>query len=69
MTFNEANTVEAHRRDLLASAASARTAQFSIGLARMSGRIGGIRWNYVASDGRMPHFSKRSLPAHLGMCG
>jgi type I restriction enzyme R subunit len=33
MTFTESNTVEAHLRDLLASAASARPVQLSIGLA------------------------------------
>ena len=34
MTFTEANTVEAHLRDLLAGAASARPAHISTGLAR-----------------------------------
>jgi type I restriction enzyme R subunit len=34
MTFTEANTVEAHLRDLLAGVASARPAQPIIGLAR-----------------------------------
>lgn len=48
MTFNESNTVEAHLRDLLAGAASARPAQLSIGLARTSGRIAGLGWHYVA---------------------
>ena len=47
MTFNESNTVEAHLRDLLAGAASARPAQLSIGLARTSGRIAGLGWHYA----------------------
>ena len=48
MIFNESNTVEAHLRDLLAGAASARPAQLSIGLARTGGRIAGLGWHYVA---------------------
>lgn len=48
MTFNESNTVEAHLRDLLAGAASARPAQPAIGLARTGGRIAGLGWHYVA---------------------
>ncbi|MCB2046330.1 MAG: hypothetical protein KDE61_09635, partial [Novosphingobium sp.] len=48
MTFTESNTVEAHLRDLLAGAASARPAQLSIGLARTGGRIAGLGWHYVA---------------------
>ena len=48
MTFTEANTVEAHLRDLLAGAVSARPAQLSIGLARTSGRIAGLGWHYLA---------------------
>ena len=46
--FNESNTVEAHLRDLLAGAASARPAQLSIGLARTGGKIAGLGWHYVA---------------------
>lgn len=49
MTFTESNTVEAHLRDLLAGAASARPAQLSIGLARTGGRIAGLGWHYVAT--------------------
>ena len=48
MTFTEANTVEAHLRDLLAGAASARPAQLSIGLARTGGKIAGLGWHYIA---------------------
>lgn len=48
MTFTESNTVEAHLRDLLAGAASARTAQLSLGLARTGGKIAGLGWHYVA---------------------
>lgn len=48
MTFNEANTVEAHLRDLLAGAASARPAQLSTGLTRSDGKIAGLGWHYVA---------------------
>ncbi|MDK8871743.1 HsdR family type I site-specific deoxyribonuclease [Paracoccus sp. SSJ] len=47
--FTEANTVEAHLRDLLAGAASARPAQLSIGLARTGGKIAGLGWHYVAA--------------------
>jgi len=47
MTFTEANTVEAHLRDLLAGAASARPAQLSIGFARTGGKIAGLGWHYV----------------------
>ncbi len=48
MTFTEANTVEAHLRDLLAGAASARPAQLSNGFARTGGKIAGLGWRYVA---------------------
>lgn len=48
MKFNESNTVEAHLRDLLGGAASARPAQLSIGFARTGGRIAGLGWHYVA---------------------
>lgn len=48
MTFTEANTVEAHLRDLLAGAASDRSANLAPGLARSGGRIAGLGWNYVA---------------------
>ena len=48
MTFTESNTVEAHLRDLLAGAASARPAQLSIGLARAGSKIAGLGWHYVA---------------------
>ncbi|HEV2081800.1 MAG TPA: HsdR family type I site-specific deoxyribonuclease [Brevundimonas sp.] len=48
MTFTEANTVEAHLRDLLAGTASARPVQLSIGLARTGGKIAGLGWHYVA---------------------
>ncbi|TIN24029.1 hypothetical protein [Mesorhizobium sp.] len=49
MTFTESNAVEAHLRDILAGAASARPAQFSPRLARMGGnRIAGLGWHYVA---------------------
>ena len=48
MKFTEANTVEAHLRDLLAGAASARPAQLALGLARAGGRIAGLGWHYVA---------------------
>jgi len=48
MSFTESNTVEAHLRDLLAGAASARPAQPSTGLARAGGKIAGLGWHYVA---------------------
>lgn len=48
MRFNESNTVEAHLRDLLAGAASARPAQLSTGLACTGGKIAGLGWHYVA---------------------
>lgn len=49
MTFTESNTIEAHLRDLLAGAASARPAQLSIGLARTGGRnVAGLGWHFVA---------------------
>lgn len=48
MSFTEANTVEAHLRDLLAGAASVRPALLSIGLARTGGKIAGLGWHYVA---------------------
>lgn len=50
MPFNEVNTVEAHLRDLLAGAASARPAQLAPRLARASGKIAGLGWHYVAPD-------------------
>jgi type I restriction enzyme, R subunit len=46
--FTESNTVEAHLRDLLAGAASARPTQLSIGLSRAGGRIAGLGWHYIA---------------------
>ncbi|MGO6690721.1 type I restriction endonuclease subunit R [Rhizobium johnstonii] len=46
--FTEANTVEAHLRDLLAGAVSARPSQLSLGLARIAGKIAGSGWHYVA---------------------
>src|SRR5690242_13909409 len=49
MPFNESNTVEAHLRDLLTGAASARAAQLSIGLARTGGKIAGLGWHHVAT--------------------
>ena len=48
MTFTEANTVEAHLRDLLAGAASARQVPLATGLASMCGKIAGLGWHYVA---------------------
>jgi type I restriction enzyme R subunit len=48
MTFTEANTVEAHLRDLLAGAASARPVQLASGLARVGGKIAGLGWHFVA---------------------
>lgn len=48
MTFTEANTVEAHLRDLLAGTAAARPPQLSIGLARAGGKIAGLGWHYAA---------------------
>lgn len=48
MKFNEANTVEAHLRDLLAGTASARPTPFSPGLARVGGKIAGLGWHYFA---------------------
>jgi hypothetical protein len=42
MTFNEANTVEAHLRDLRAAAASARPAQSTPHAGRMSGKVAGV---------------------------
>ena len=47
MTFNEANTVEAHLRDLLCGPAAMRAAPLSPGLARMSGKITGLGWHYI----------------------
>jgi type I restriction enzyme R subunit len=48
MSFNESNTVEAHLRDLLAGASTARPAQLAHGLARVGGKIAGLGWHYVA---------------------
>lgn len=47
MTFTEANTVEAHFRDLLCGAAAVRPAPLSFGLARSGGKITGLGWNYI----------------------
>lgn len=52
MKFNEANTVEAHLRNLLPGAASVRPAQLSTGLARTGGRIAGLGWHSVAPAAR-----------------
>jgi type I restriction enzyme R subunit len=48
MHFTEANTVEAHLRDLVAGATSLRPAQLSLGLARAGGKVAGLGWHYVA---------------------
>ena len=48
MTFTESNTVEAHLRDLLSGAASARPVKLSTGLARTGGKVAGLGWHYVA---------------------
>lgn len=47
MKFNEANTVEAHFRDLLCGAAAVRPAPLSPGLARFGGKITGLGWHYI----------------------
>lgn len=60
MTFTEANTVEAHLRDLLAGAASARPVHPSIGLARPGGKIAGLGWHYV-SPADLPRQSQEVL--------
>lgn len=61
MTFNEANSVEAHLRDVLAGAASARSAQLSPGLARIGGKIAGLGPRYVCTfQSRLSH--GRSMP-------
>ena len=65
MTFNEANTVEAHLRDLLAGAASARPAQLSIGLARAGGKIAGLGWHYVAPTDLPRQPQEVLIEAHL----
>lgn len=46
--FNEANTVEAHLRDLLAGVTSSRPVHLSPGYARKAGKILGLGWYYVA---------------------
>ena len=47
MTFNEANTVEAFVRDLLAGSAKAST--ITSGLAREGGMISGLGWQFVGA--------------------
>src|SRR4051812_27693132 len=54
MPFTEANTVEAHLRDVLAGAPSARLAQISIGFARIGGKLTGLGWHYIA-PADLPH--------------
>ncbi len=56
MTFTEANTVEAHLRDLLAGAASAGPMQFATGLARTGGGIAGFGLEYRSMTGRWRQF-------------
>ncbi len=53
MSFTEANTVEAHLRDLLAGAGAgaAHPARLPPGLARADGKIVGLGWHYVAPAG------------------
>ncbi len=55
MTFNEANTVEAFIRDLLCGGITHHTAVCP-GLARHSGQLSGLGWNY---------FSHENLPRQL----
>jgi type I restriction enzyme R subunit len=45
--FNEANTVEAHFRDLLCGPAAVRPVPLSPGLARSVGKITGLGWHYI----------------------
>ncbi|MBY2998424.1 hypothetical protein [Rhizobium leguminosarum] len=52
MTFNEANTVEAHLCDRLTGTPSARPAQLSVGLARTSSRIAGLGWHHLTATER-----------------
>jgi type I restriction enzyme R subunit len=49
MTFNEANTVEAHLRDLLTGGATHHTSA-GPGFARKAGKIAGLGWTYLASQ-------------------
>jgi len=49
MSFNEANTVEAHLRDLLCGQASAPSTGLSPGLARLGGRVAGLGWHFISS--------------------
>ncbi|MFG1690564.1 type I restriction endonuclease subunit R [Gemmatimonadota bacterium] len=49
MTFNEANTVEAFVRDLLCGGVTHHTA-VGPGLARHSGQISGLGWQYVSHE-------------------
>ncbi|MCG2795238.1 MAG: HsdR family type I site-specific deoxyribonuclease [Actinomycetia bacterium] len=56
MTFNESNTVEAFVRDLLCGGVTHHTA-VGPGLARRTGRISGLGWQYLSAENipRKPH--------------
>ena len=58
MTFNEANTVEAFIRDLLAGEVG--PAQVSPGLARKGGRVSGLGWHHIR-PGDLPREPQEAL--------
>ena len=58
MTFNEANTVEAFIRDLLAREDG--PAQVSPGVARQGGRVSGLGWHYIR-PGDLPREPQEAL--------
>ena len=58
MAFNEANTVEAFVRDLLAG--ESRPARVSPGLARQGGRVSGLGWHYIR-PGDLPREPQEAL--------
>jgi type I restriction enzyme R subunit len=63
--FNEANTVEAHLRDMLCGQAAVRPAPLSRGLARSGGKVTGLGWHYI-SPADLPRQPQEVLvEAHL----
>lgn len=61
MSFNEFVTIEAHLRDRIAGAGSARPRQLSSSLSRNCDRIAGLGWRYVAGAD-CHYFSVRFRP-------
>ena len=64
MTFNEANTVEAHLRDLLTGGITKHTTA-GPGFARKAGKIAGLGWTYLAPEYLPRHTHEVFVEAHV----